>query len=249
MAPTFQPVITASTWSNAWADTAAAAARKRGTAKASDGVVTPKLTNGDVTTLVDAWLGATSERDFGLWYQFAANAYGWNPQGADKLDTGTAQRESDADVEVAHDLFVITGRLAADLDTKQKPTVRLDARDGAFNDPIFQGRVRNALLSDGAKATLKRSASTKGKIPVGCKGGIGLECREGWELERVKGTLLYVCRNKKTGEVENPKLKCKDPVLVDDPITGAEKSLTRMVVGLLLILGVAYVVRDELRNS
>lgn len=246
MAPprrTFQPVITASAWETAHLATAAAASQRRGQGRASDGLLWPKLTNGDVITLVKAWHDA-SPSGFPLWYQYAAAAYGWNARKRDKLDTSARQRDAAMDIEIVGDLEKNLLGVADDLDTDAKPNPRIELDANAFDDGVFQGRVRAELVQDGAKAQFK--------IPVGCKDprtgkskSPGLKCREGFTLERVPGTLVFVCKNKQTGETENPTLDC-DPVFVDDPITGVKKQLIHELVGIGLILAVVLVIRSEL---
>lgn len=253
MAPprrTFQPIITSSSWRILWSATAQAATRRRGESKAADNTLTPNLTNGDMLTLVKAWFDVVGATRFGFWYQFAASAYGWDPTKADKLDTGPKQRDAMVDVEVSHDLWVMTLQIALDADgrpSSNDPVARLEFESNAFDDPVFQGKVRKELLADGAKAEFK--------IPVACRDKSGrkvspkLQCRDGFDLERVPGTTLFVCRNRKTGESESPKLVCENPVLVEDPISAVKTDVKRLLVGLLLILGVAYVVKQELDNN
>jgi hypothetical protein len=215
-------------------------ARKRyGSRKASDGVDTANISNGDAVTLVRAWTQQAGTGGFPLWYQFAAAAYGWEPKQGDALDTTAKRRDAMLDIDIGRELWAATKLMARDLDDA-KITARLELDEGAFDDPVIQGQVKAALRGDGAMRA-------QFKIPVGCKdkngkvSGPKLKCREGFELENVTGTPFFVCRNKKTGEVEEPKWEC-DPVTVDDPITGVKKKLGREFLEVALILGFIYLV-------
>lgn len=184
-----------------------------------------------------------------LWYQFAATAYGWDPVKSDRLNTTVKQREATFDPAITADLWSVTRQTARGLDEGGEPA-RLEIERDTFDDPVFQAGVRAAIKADGGM----RAA---GKIPVGCKDpktgklvGPKMKCRPGFELELVTGTPFYVCRNKQTGETEQPTYECEgDTVYIDDPITAIGKALAGDLGRLALILGLGYLVFREFGND
>jgi hypothetical protein len=125
------------------------------------------------------------------------------------------------------------------MDADRKGNPRLAFDEDAFANPVFQGQVLSSLKQDG-------DIKAKGKIAYGCKDprtgktvGPKMKCRDGWDLELVRGTPFYICRNRKTGETEQPTIECEgDKVYIDDPITGLLKDAGKWA----LILGFAYLV-------
>lgn len=230
------------------------AAKKRYGSEQVDGIDTPRLTNGDVMTLVRAWTQQTGQGGFPLWYQFAAAAYGWDPDerhggmAFDALDTTVKRRDSMFDSELTRELWAFTSLAARNLDEGTNTSARLELDANAFEDPVWQGEVKAAIKGDGA-------FRAQWKIPVGCKdkngkkSGPKLKCRDGFELEPVEGSggLLFVCRNKKTGEVEQPAFGCEgETITVDDPITAIKKILGKELFEIALILGVVWLAtRDD----
>jgi hypothetical protein len=161
----------------------------------------PRPTNAEVVTIVMAWLAA-APRDFPLWYQFAAVAYGWDPT-TDTLDVSSKQRDALYDADASTLLWGELFRLSSKLDADRVADPRISL-DGSFSDPVFQGEVRAALLQDGASAQFK--------IPIP-------SCRDP-KTGRPKGRPQ---KNPKTGQWE-----CR-PVLVDDPITAAKTSVLTLI--------------------
>jgi hypothetical protein len=247
MAPkrTWQPLITASKWSTAWQSTAKSAKDRYGS-DVVETVDTPRLSNGDAITLVKAWSQQTGTGGFPLWYQFAAAGYGWDPSerhggmAFDALNTTEKQRASMLDIEIVRELWAATAIAARALDDSGI-AARLELDADAFENPVFQASVKAALKGDGGMRA-------QFKIPIGCKDpktgkatGPKLKCREGFDLEPVEGTggLLFVCKNKKTGESEMPTIGCEgETITIDDPITGVKKDLVRLA----LILGFIWLV-------
>lgn len=246
MAPrrTFQPVITASKWETAWRATFEAAKRRRGSERVDD-AETPRLSNGDAVAVVKAWSEQPATAGFPLWYHFAATAYGWDPVKSDRLNTTAKQREAMLDAVIARELWAATKLLARNLDDANVTGARL-ALDDSFDDPVFQAGVKAAVKADnGLRAA--------GRIPIGCRDpktgkitGPVMKCRPGFTLEIIPGTPFYICRNKKTGEHEQPKWECEgDTVYLDDPITAVANSLARLA----LIVGFAYVVITSMADE
>lgn len=177
-----------------------------------------------------------------LWYQFAATAYGWDPAKQDRLNTSARQRDKLFDAALVDDLWSATRQTARGLDQGTEPA-RLEIDPDTFDNPIFQAGVKTAIKADGGM----RAA---GKIPVGCKDpktgklvGPKMKCRPGFELELVPGTPFFVCRNKQTGETEQPTVECEgERFEIDDPITAIGKALVGDLGRLALIVGLAYLV-------
>lgn len=194
---TFPPFVTASKWSTAWTAVFQAALKSNGKGHAPDGTMVPRLTNAEAVTLVMGWMEAATLRRFPLWYQFGAVAYGWDPS-TDKLDTSTARAAKLYPLEATHELWLATSDLSDVLDVDAPTAPRL-ALDGTFGDAVFQGQVRAALREDGAEAAFK--------IP------------------------LPACKDPKTGKPTGKPHKDKDgkwtcdPVVIDDPLTAAKKSV------------------------
>lgn len=181
---------------------------------------------------------------FWLWAQFAAVAYGWKPGLG--LVTSAKQRGAMFDGSLLRDLWAQTRIAATEMDADSKLNARLEFDEDAFANPVFQGQILASLKADGdVKAT--------GRIAYGCKDprtgkvvGPKMKCRDGWDLELVKGTPFYICRNKKTGETEQPTIECEgEKAYIDDPITALLKSTGRLA----LILGFAYVVITSMSDD
>ncbi len=228
---TFPAVLTASKWISAYQSAWNRAQKAHGMATSSDGTVGPRLTNAEAASLINAWRIAAGV-GFPLWYQFAAVAYGWSPDN-DNLDTSAKQAGSSYlpdDLAVA--LWVVTQRLALDLDDGPSDP-RLEMAN-AFGDPTFAGAVRAALLGDGAEAAFKIP------LPV---------CRD----KKTKKTRWPRPSCGKTGEFRDPitgaKVACDKPgdceiVAVDDPITKVVKD-----VGLLVaILAAVWLLANKPRR-
>jgi len=237
----FQPLITGSTWDTVFDAVWDRALKQDGASKnhrTADGTIAPRLTNGEVITLVMAWLAATSKARFPLWYQYAAAAYGWSPDN-DVLDTTARQRDAWYPDELLVELWSTLMGLTSTLDEERVSSPRLDM-DGTFDDPVFQGEVRAALLQDGADAIIAA------KVPLpACKGKDGKPtkpravCPVGSELRTGPGG-VPVCVDTATGKRTAPKWEC-DPVTIDDPITGIGKMLGQPFIQGLLILGAIWV--------
>ena len=247
MAPdrsTFPPMITASRWETAWQALVAAANRRNGSSSTA-----PRVTNGDAVALVKGWASASGTGAMPLWYHFAATAYGWEPDRADRLNTSAAQREKLYDARLTPDLWDAMRTTARGLDAESEPA-RIDIDNDTFDSPIFQAGVKRAIQADGGM----RAA---GKIPVGCRDpksgkivGPKMKCRPGFKLELVPGTPFFVCRNKQTGETEQPTYECEgETVFIDDPITAIGKALAGDLGRLALIVGLAYLVFADGKRS
>lgn len=183
----------------------------------------PRITNGQAVTLIMGWMMAAGPRavnsTFALWYQLAAVAYGWTPE-RDKLDTSAKRRDAWYPGEVAIELWMQSSALASQLDIAAggKDAGAILALDGSFDDPTFQAQVAAALRDDGASAT--------------------------WLIP------LPACKDPKTGKPtgrphrdKNGKWTC-DPVVIDDPITRAKKSVNGLLV-LMLVVGIVVWASDN----
>lgn len=184
----------------------------------------PKLTNGQAVTLIMGWMFAVGPRvdiTWSLWYQLAAVAYGWTPD-RDRLDTSTRQRDAMYPGVLAVELWMQTAALADVLDKgKLSPDGVTLALDGDFSDPTFQGQVASALRQDGATVQ--------------------------WQIP------LPACKDPKTGKPtgrphkdKNGKWTC-DPVVIDDPITRAGKSVNGFLMTLAVVAFVVWMSDNERR--
>lgn len=191
---TLQPVITGSTWSNVVA--AIWTRQPRGPSIASDETISPKMTNREALALIQAVRSAAPmavsttagpREAWSLWYQFAAAAYGWDPN-TDQLDTTVAQRDSIYDPDMGALLFQQIDDVAHELDARAGLDPRLELDAGAFDDPIMQSDVVRALRADGARA----------EVITGFRGGSS------------EKQSIPMCRDKKTGKARVPRVKC-DP--------------------------------------
>lgn len=171
----------------------------------------PQLTNAEALQLVRAWTLAHTRAAFPLWYQFAAVAYGWDPE-SDALDTSTKQAA--AMYADPGELWAQLAQLATDGDnTEVDQTYPSLYFDDVWTDPTFAGDVRKALRDDGADAQFK--------IPLpACK-----DPKTGKPVGKPR-------KDPKTG-----KWRC-DPVVVDDPITHAGKHVLAIAaaIGLLWLV-------------
>jgi len=145
------PTITASTWASVW-EAIWLRLQKRGTVRDSHGSVTPRMTNREAIALIEVMrrLAPVAEVTFTLWYQYAAQAYGWDPW-ADRnvLFTTKAQADKEYPADLGVQLMLMMQRLAGALDDSRKldpPSVHPDEK--AFDDRVFQGDVAEALKRD-----------------------------------------------------------------------------------------------------
>jgi hypothetical protein len=149
------PRVTGSKWDTVHWSIWEAAKRARGAVKASDGTLTPRLTNREAVALVMALRNASldgrlSPRAFPFWYQFLAVAYGWDPR-RDTLVATSAHADKLYPVDSGKELWLASQRFAGDLDDAGvSPGLSLDATD--FDDLAVQASVTDALRDDGANA-------------------------------------------------------------------------------------------------
>jgi len=186
----------------------------RGVIAASNEVIAPKLTNREAAALISEMraLAPMTKSGFQLWYQFAAEAYGWSPK-RDKLDVSKAQEDrmygADAGLELSLALFRMTSELNDDPPDAGAPEAVMEFDQGAFQDTIFQSDVIRALKEDGAEAFLIPSCERDGK----------------------KGQ--FPKRNKDTNEWE-----CENPDVFDP--TAPLKKVVQVGTAVAIIAGLVY---------
>lgn len=149
-----QPIVTASLWGTVWESIWSGLQRDRGMQIDREGTTAPKLTNREAIAIVAA-LRKESQRTtagFPLWYQFAAIAYGWDPDN-DRLDISDTQRDRVYPADMAVELFLAVQKLTFELEKESPTDPRLELDSGAFADNVFQGEVIAALHADGAFTT------------------------------------------------------------------------------------------------
>lgn len=223
------PFISASTWSTALNALAVHVKSKRGV---RNGV--PRLTNGDVITILAAYqppLYGIRAQAFPLWDQFAAAAYGWNPA-TGKLNATNKRRDAWFPDVMLAPLWAGLAEATRELDQQTPPqTARLDF-DGRWDDVVFKSVVKQLVESDGA-ITDTRSAHIAFGIPLpACKTKDGKTRAP--KCKRAMNHWPYLCE-----EWE----KC-DPVIVKDPITVVRDKATNGF-QLLLLIGAAWILFDN----
>lgn len=204
----------------------------------------PRLTNGEAIALIAGWHDAATHR-FPLWYQYAAVAYGWDPEN-DNLDTSPSQAAKaympdEVNAALWGELFQVASALDGELDAAEnmaKPRIDLDT---AFNDPVFAGKVAAQLKADGADAAFKiptgrcRDRRTgKKRLYRPCPPGAKQGADGRWYYKDPITGAQLVCDGK--GDC--------DPELVDDPITHARKQLFTLA----LIVGAVWWLSKRARN-
>lgn len=218
---TLPPVVTGSTWSTVWG--ALSWERpSRGMVTDDDGTIAPRWTNREAIAVI-AGVRAAAPAEFPLWYQFAAIAYGWNPD-TSKLDRTAAQADRDYDANAAVQLNLEIQRITQELDARRKADPRIDLDEQSWSDVTFQAEVTKALREDGAHAQFK--------IPLpACK-----DPKTGKPARPVKGS--------------DGKWRCPGgPLLIDDPITAIIKALAPIALPAALILGAAWVMSKRPRRA
>lgn len=216
---TLAPLITGSTWSNVMG--ALRAKPTRGLVTDDDGERAPKWTNREALAVILAArsAGKNAQGGFPLWYQFAAGAYGWTPEG-DQLVKTREQADAIYDPQLAVVLQQELTRLAKELDTsKLAPRLELDER--GWDAPATWAAVAQALQQDGA------TASFKIPLPV-CR-----DPKTGKPARPVKRDGRWSC----PGGV----------VTIDDPLTAITKAAAKIAVPAAVIL-IAYWVAKEKRG-
>ncbi len=234
--------ITADTWEKLGAALWFAIVQARPVHKATHPIASrpvPRLTNGEVITLLMAWLAAIGvsaariRELFPLWYQFGAAAYGWNPDNG-AFVTSAKQRDAWYPDVLLVELWGACLNLATALDASDAPGPRLDL-DGRFDDIVFQGEVKAALKGDGAVIDT-RSAHAAFKIPMpACKGKDGRPVAP--KCKRVMSAWPYLCEE----------FDACAPVLVDDPVT-VVKDKALSVFQLALLVGAFWVLFDNKKS-
>lgn len=131
-----------------------------------DGTTVPRVSNREAVALAVGFRNLAQKIDrpdlFRLWYQFAALAYGWDPQGTDKLKIGKTQADDLYPLEGARELWLALFGLAVAIERESKgaeATVEFDRDD--FEDVLVQASVQDALRGDGAKADIEHPISCR----------------------------------------------------------------------------------------
>lgn len=114
-------------------------------------VVAPKMTNREAAAVISSMraIAPIANDAFALWYQYAALAYGWDPD-TDRLDLSSAQADRVYPADAAVELQLAMQRLTGELDDRAIPDPRLELDKGTFDDRIFQAEIAAALRQDGA---------------------------------------------------------------------------------------------------
>lgn len=159
------PVVTASTWSTALRAVVESQGKRQGATEVpsqwspTGTLLVPHLTNREAAALIgmlsQAAALASDDNGWPIWYQFAAVAYDWDPDG-DVLNAGVAHGEKDYPLDVAAELWDQADAITKRLD-KAPPGVppRFEFDPALFSDKRWQNVVAYALREDGAKATVK----------------------------------------------------------------------------------------------
>lgn len=198
------PLITGSTWQNAVAALLRGQGDSRGLEVEGEATA-PAMTNREALAIVAA-MRAPAQRvsGFPLWYQFAALAYGWSPEGAE-LDGRSDQADADYPVYAGVMLAGELARIAQELDAANSPDARIDLPD-VWAQPVLMAEIGAALQDDGAEVAFK--------IPLpACK-------------DPKTGAPAKPVRNPKTGRWECP----GGIITIDDPITAIVKSLLKVAI-------------------
>jgi len=190
---------------------------------------TAPLCNADVIAIVMSVLADVpqAKKRWALWYQFAAIAYGWDPERSDTMDTSAAQGAKWYPALFTVELWKELASLATSLDIERTPEPRFDL-DGQFTDPVFAGEVRRALLDDGAEAQFKIP------IPHKCKGGQNRKCTKKMKV------FPYACL-----EWE----KCEPASIEIDPLKPIRQGASNVFAFLVLVVGIWALASNEPRRS
>ena len=217
------PVITASTWMTAaeslWRSP------RRGDA---DDLGAPRWTNREAMAVINALrtLGKGSREGFRLWYQYAAVAYGWDPDD-DNLIVTSSQADGDYPIEDTVLLGQDLTRIARDLDAAHRPDPRIELTD-VFDKKTNAQEVSAALREDGADPAVQFKIA----LPA-CK-----DPKTGKATRPVKGA--------------DGKWSCPGgPITVDDPITAILKSLTSspIVIAAVILIGASVIGKTNKRRG
>lgn len=155
------PFITASTWTTAFNAmySSISLLGQRTTDSDGDGSTIPRITNREAMAIISEWrtLAPLANGVWPLWYQYAAQAYAWDPSDPETAHTLVAT-DKQADAIYPPDMGVELWRSLRQLahaldDNKVDAGHRLDFDRGAFDDPTIQGEVVDALKQDGATVT------------------------------------------------------------------------------------------------
>lgn len=206
------PVITSSSWitlmQSLWSQS------RRGTVKDDAGIEVPAWTNREAIAIISGMRelaqGMPTGQGFPLWYQFAAVAYGWQPQ-ADTLDNSTAQADRIFPPDDAVELNAELERMVTHLDLRSHPAPRMALVD-RFGSDTFLSELRTALRQDGAEPQFK--------IPLpACK-------------DPATGRPARPVKDPRTGKWACP----GGAITIDDPVTALLKALATVAVPAALVL-------------
>lgn len=217
------PVVTASSWATAVSSLLAQQRARRGV-DVEEGGAAPVMTNREALAIVEAMRRPASRlTPWGLWYQFGAIAYGWEPGGSEELDGSDERADADFAPYAAVMLCEELIRIAESLDAVGQPDPRIELID-VWGDPRHMAEIGAALQDDGARVSFK--------IPIpACK-------------DPVTGKPARPVRDPSTGRWTCP----GGVVTIDDPLTAILKSLSKVVVPVGAIVLAYYALEYKQRR-
>lgn len=219
----WRPVYTASKWVTLL-DGMRGTLRDRGDADA--------MTNREAVAFIREWANVSASPG-NLFAQFAAVAYGWDPQ-RDTLNKSAAQ--GDRWYPLTPDVFSWASSIARELDDRADQPPRISPNKDTWTDPMWYGSIRFQLQQDGARANWKIPLPSCRDKKTGKNRSPLPPCDS-----KGRGPLLGYDRSGRPvfGQCDKPG-DC-EPVLLDDPVTFAGNQL----VTLLLVLGAVWLLTQK----
>lgn len=108
------------------------------------------MTNAEAVAFIREWRDVSNSSR--LWAQFAAVAYGWEPD-SDTLNR--SQKQAERAYRMTPEVFAWAQSIARELDERADVPPRISVNKDTFRDPTFYGAVREQLQQDGARANFK----------------------------------------------------------------------------------------------
>lgn len=246
---TLPVIVDAPSWPSVVEALFTGAQDRRGRVRASDGTLSPPLSNQEAVAIIDEFRDVADKTSEGwpLWYQFAAVAYDWDTA-RDRLDSGPTRGNKLYPVDVRRDLWVALMRVAGNMQAEHPGPGVIHPRASTFGSLSTVAAIRRALNEDGAEAAFKIPTPACKERDSGKKRLHRVPCdpkdADGWK--RRKRKTFYDAVHRRWVEVDCDRPGDCENIAIDDPITAIGKSL---LVPILVVGGLLWLITARTPRS